>query len=115
MVFHNNPTTALRGSTTQTVMKFFDFPTEIRLKVYSELLVHQEPIEFVAEYGPLDPCLIRCEGDGLCPAILRVNKKAHSEASPLLYSNNRFEFIYIIKLKVLRSAVSPRVSPAKMD
>jgi hypothetical protein len=28
-------------------MNFFGFPIEIRLKIYSELLVHSEPIVFV--------------------------------------------------------------------
>jgi hypothetical protein len=72
--------------------EFFGFPYEIRLNIYSELLVHPEPIVFVADYGPSSPPLFRSKRDGLCPALLRVNKKVHSEASPLLYSNNRFRF-----------------------
>src|SRR5271156_491988 len=79
-------------SNTTTAINFFDFPTEIRLKIYSELLVHSEPIVFVADSGRSSPPLFRSKGDGLCPALLRVNKRAHSEASPLLYSNNRFRF-----------------------
>jgi hypothetical protein len=73
-------------------INFFGFPTEIRLKIYSELLVDSEPIIFIADYGPSSPPLFRSKRDGLCPALLRVNKRVHSEASPLLYSNNRFRF-----------------------
>jgi hypothetical protein len=80
------------ASNTTTAINFFGFPTEIRLKIYSELLVHSEPIVFVADYGPSSPPLFRSKRDGLCPALLCVNKRAHSEASPLLYSNNRFRF-----------------------
>jgi hypothetical protein len=74
------------------IMNFFGFPKEIRLQIYSELLVRPEPIVFVADYGPPSPPLFRSERDGLCPALLELSKQAHSEASPLLYSNNRFRF-----------------------
>jgi hypothetical protein len=77
-------------SNTTTAINFFGFPTEIRLKIYSELLVDSEPIVFVANSSPSSPPLFRSKRDGLYPALLRVNKRAHSEASPLLYSNNRF-------------------------
>ncbi|KAH6700683.1 hypothetical protein BKA61DRAFT_207699 [Leptodontidium sp. MPI-SDFR-AT-0119] len=68
-------------------MNFFGLPKEIRLQLYSELLVLPEPIVFVAAYGPPSPPLFRSNRNGLCPALLQVNKQAHSEASSLLYSN----------------------------
>ncbi|OIW34101.1 hypothetical protein CONLIGDRAFT_641156 [Coniochaeta ligniaria NRRL 30616] len=74
-------------------MHFFDLPAEIRLKVYSELLVLEEPIPLAVEYGtPWRAVRRRHRGDGLCPALLRLNKKAHDEASPILYSQNTFRF-----------------------
>jgi hypothetical protein len=73
-------------------MNFFNLPTEIRLEIYSELLVLSEPIVFVADHGPSSPPLFRAERDGLSPALLRTNRRVHHEASPLLYSNNRFQF-----------------------
>jgi hypothetical protein len=73
-------------------MKFFEFATEIRLNIYSELLVLDETIVFVADYGPSSPPLFRSKGDGLCPALLRVSRRVHREAISLLYSNNRFRF-----------------------
>ncbi|CZR68828.1 uncharacterized protein PAC_18728 [Phialocephala subalpina] len=73
-------------------MNFFGFPKEIRLQIYSELLVHPEPIIFVADHGPPSPPLLRSKRYGLCPALLQLNRQAHSETSPLLYSNNRFRF-----------------------
>ena len=91
-------------------MNFFGFPIEIRLKIYSELLVPSEPIVFVADYGPSSPPLFRSNRDGLCPALLRVNKKVHSEASPLLYSNNRFRFPDILT-STPSATDSPHIAP----
>ena len=73
-------------------MNFLEFPTEIRFNIYSELLVVDETIVFVASHGPRSPPLLRYKSDGLCPALLRVSKRVYHEASPLLYSNNRFRF-----------------------
>jgi hypothetical protein len=73
-------------------MDFFSLPLKIRLKIYLELLVLLEPIVFVANYGPSSPPLFRSKRDGLYPALLCINKQAHGEASPLLYSNNCFQF-----------------------
>lgn len=73
-------------------MNIFDIALEIRLKIYSELLVLSEPIVFVADYGPSSPRLFRSERDGLSPVLLRINKRIHSEANTLLYSKNRFQF-----------------------
>ena len=79
-------------------INFFSFPGEVRNKIYEKLLVFSEPIILEMATDPscdlyrvlptTDPCtsgLLR-----LCPAILLANKRAHSEASPLLYSRNRF-------------------------
>ncbi|KAI0120738.1 hypothetical protein BJ170DRAFT_646576 [Xylariales sp. AK1849] len=67
-------------------------PVEIRLRIYSELLVQDSPVEFGADHGPCNPRLIRIGRQGLCPALLRVNKTLNREAIPLIYSNNRFRF-----------------------
>ena len=72
-------------------MGFFDVPKEIRFQIYSVLLVHSEPIVLVADYNN-PPSLRSRRIYGLCPALLQLNKQAHSEASPLLYSHNRFQF-----------------------
>lgn len=77
-------------------MNIFGIALEIRLRIYSELLVLSEPIVFVAQYGPSSPPLFRPKRDGLCPALLRINKRIYSEASTLLYSNNRFQFPEIL-------------------
>lgn len=77
-------------------MKFLDFATEIRLSIYSELLVLDEPIVFVTDDGPSSPPFFRSIPHGLCPALLRSCSRVYREASPLLYSNNRFRFPQII-------------------
>ena len=91
-------------------MNFFGFPKEIRLQIYSELLVCSDPIVFVADYGPLSPPLFRSRRDGLCPALLEANKKVYSEASPLLYSNNRFRFPNAFA-SISSAADTPHIAP----
>ena len=79
-------------------MHLFDLPAEIRLKIYSELLVLEDSIPLVLEYStPLRAVRRRHRGDGLCPAVLRLNKQAHDEASPVLYSQNVFRFPNFMK------------------
>jgi hypothetical protein len=46
-------------SNTTTAMNFFGFPTEIRLKIYSELLVHSEPIVFVQAFAESASAFLR--------------------------------------------------------
>ncbi|KAF2241797.1 hypothetical protein BU26DRAFT_524944 [Trematosphaeria pertusa] len=73
-------------------MNILDIARELRLKIFSELLVLPEPIVFLADNGPPSPPLFRSKGDELCLALLRINKTVYSEASTLLYSDNRFQF-----------------------
>jgi len=73
-------------------MKFFNFAAEIRLKIYEELLVLSEPITFRTLQDPSWPPLCLSKRYGLCPALLRANKRVQREARPLLYSSNRFRF-----------------------
>nr|XP_036579702.1 uncharacterized protein CTRU02_10178 [Colletotrichum truncatum]KAF6787382.1 hypothetical protein CTRU02_10178 [Colletotrichum truncatum] len=73
-------------------MDFFDFPLEIRLKIYSEILVQDESVDFETDHGPCNLRLVRLQQAGFSPAVLRVNKKINAEAIPLLYSKNRFRF-----------------------
>lgn len=74
-------------------MHLFDLPAEIRLKILSELLVLEESIPLVLEYStPVRAARRRQQGDGLTPQLLRLNKQAHSEAGPVLYSQNVFRF-----------------------
>jgi hypothetical protein len=73
-------------------MDFFSLPANVRLQIYSELLVCSKRIVFVADFGPSSPRLFRSSKDGLCPALLCVSKRVQSEARQLLYSHNRFQF-----------------------
>lgn len=73
-------------------MSFLGLPTELRLPIYAELLVHSEPVVFVADYGPISPPLFRTAKYGLRPAILRTNSQIYREAISFLYSGNRFSF-----------------------
>ena len=49
-------------------VEFFGFPTEIRLKIYWELLVLSKPIVFIADFSPSLPPVILSKRDGLYPA-----------------------------------------------
>ena len=73
-------------------MNIFNIPYEIRLKIYLELLVLLKPIVFIANYGPLLPLLFRFKRNGLCLALLRINKRIYNKANILLYSSNYFQF-----------------------
>lgn len=73
-------------------MNFFNIAREIKLRIYSELLVNSGPIDFIADYGPPSPPLFRRQRHGLYPAVLCVSKEIHREASPVLYSSNCFRF-----------------------
>lgn len=74
-------------------MGFHKLPLEIRILVYSELLVQQHiPIHFEEGIRPSSPLRFRPRGSGLYPALLRVNKQIHSETIPFLYSKNSFQF-----------------------
>jgi hypothetical protein len=68
---------------------FFDLPIEIRLKIYSEVLVQPAPIVIGAD-KPVPPQSPRTLS--VYPELLRIDKRIHSEASVLLYSKNHFQF-----------------------
>jgi hypothetical protein len=71
-------------------MDLFTFPIEIRLKIYSELLVHHGPIDFsVPFWGNLSSRLCP-KGTGIYPTLLRASKQVYGEAISLLYSDNCF-------------------------
>jgi hypothetical protein len=79
-------------------MLFLELPTEIRLKIYAELLVVEESIPLVLVYStPPRAVRRRQRGDELSPAVLRLNKHIHDEAGPVLYSHNVFRFPNFMK------------------
>ncbi|EPE34205.1 hypothetical protein GLAREA_07218 [Glarea lozoyensis ATCC 20868] len=73
-------------------MEFFNFPLEIRLQIYNSLLIYHDTIIFRACGGSLLPPLYLPQDHDLHPALLRLNKHIYNEASPSLYSHNRFQF-----------------------
>lgn len=60
---------------------FLDLPLEIRLDVYTRLLLHPPLDKLAPTTRP---------ADGLYPAILAVSRQTHAEAAPILYSKNIF-------------------------
>lgn len=90
-------------------MNFSSITTKIRLKIFSELLILLEPIDFIADYSPLSPPLFRCQRDRLYPAILRVSRIIHHKASLLLYSNNHFQFPEVFT-SILSTPTSTHIS-----
>jgi hypothetical protein len=72
---------------------FFSLPSEIRIKIYEELLVAAEIITVVFRYADTvayDPFPIYGKGSRPSPNIILANKATHQEASPVLYSRNQF-------------------------
>jgi hypothetical protein len=65
----------------------FHLPPELRLLVYKEVLVLSEPIAWPIHASNKHPQL-----RALTPALLPANKTIYSEAIPLLYGGNRFDF-----------------------
>ncbi|KAL4886850.1 hypothetical protein BJY04DRAFT_176702 [Aspergillus karnatakaensis] len=59
---------------------FLTLPSELRNKIYTTLLVRNEPLKIWHHEANIDP------------TILRVNKQIHQEASFQLYSRNTFDF-----------------------
>lgn len=60
---------------------FLSLPSELRNKIYEQVLVDQESINPWTRPYPFRP---------LTPELLRANKTVHREASSLLYAQNRF-------------------------
>lgn len=73
-------------------MDLFAFPVEVRLKIYSQLLVHSKLIHLKKREYPLPARLWLGERIDLCPALLRTSKQVYDEAVSLLYSDNCFHF-----------------------
>src|SRR3954470_6747495 len=67
-------------------MDLFAFPAEIRLLIYSELLLHHGTISFPAT------SLRYPHWIDLCLDLLHVNKQVYGEAISILYSGNYFRF-----------------------
>lgn len=69
---------------------FFSLPSEVRNKIYKELLVHSNTIILNRTWYS-DSIVYSSESLHLCLAILLLNKKVHHEASSILYPRNYFE------------------------
>ncbi|KAK0710391.1 hypothetical protein B0T21DRAFT_77151 [Apiosordaria backusii] len=74
-------------------MHLLELPVEIRLLIFSEVIVSDWPIEF--RRSPNCPGIFRVIRDYRPPrqqALLYVNKVVHEDAKSILYSNTHFEF-----------------------
>ncbi|KAM0154037.1 hypothetical protein ACHAPG_006737 [Botrytis cinerea] len=88
-------------------LHFFDLAIEIRLKIYNELLIASDSGSLEIKSSETSPShLILSKKYRLCPAILRINKQIHLEASPILYSSNKFvlcrlQYFYVPGYKII--------------
>ncbi|THV52526.1 hypothetical protein BGAL_0076g00110 [Botrytis galanthina] len=86
---------------------FFDLAIEIRLKIYNELLIASDSQSLEIKSSETSPSyLILSREYRLYPAILRINKQTHLEASPILYSGNKFvlcrlQYFYVPGYKII--------------
>jgi len=83
-----------------TMMVPFAFPVEVRLEIYSHLLVHPRPINLENWGYPLPGWRWRVGATpDLCPAFLRTSKQVYNEAVAVLYSHNCFRSLEILEAK----------------
>jgi hypothetical protein len=62
---------------------FLDLPRELRDQIYELALMDQDYTDLGTWYYPRS----------FIPELLRTNKTVYREATPLLYTHNRFNFI----------------------
>jgi len=90
-------------------MHFLNLPTEIRLRIYSELLVLDKPIAFMADWKLYNRVAVRKRPrDFRIKSYSRPGELLNSEATPLLYSHNSFEnldmyFPFLRRVRTTRS------------
>ncbi|KAK0705947.1 hypothetical protein B0T26DRAFT_755507 [Lasiosphaeria miniovina] len=72
-------------------MHFFSFPAEIRLQIYSDVLVQDDAVKlrFGIYHGERRVIQESKRGGA---ALLCASMTVNAEAAPILYSHNRFEF-----------------------
>ncbi|KAF7196132.1 hypothetical protein HII31_02533 [Pseudocercospora fuligena] len=75
--------------------RFLDLPAEIRLNVYSFLLVCQSKCPVAIYYNSCRSHTSRITGLSRGIAILRACKLIYEEAAPVLYGSNKFVFCSI--------------------
>ena len=77
-------------------MNFFNFPAEIRLQIYEELLVFPTPIQFRKSSNPSGPPLFGTRDARHFFESVRAYTTKPVRCS--IYSCNRFEFCYYLIL-----------------
>ena len=90
--FEAEPSSGALHYINSTTMDLFALPVEVRLIIYSQLLVHPAPINLNRQ-GYISLRLRLQERMGFCPALLRTCKQIYHEAVSLLYSDNCFHFL----------------------
>lgn len=77
---------------------FFHLPVEVRLMIYDYLLVARDRPNIMVnrKHYPAGSFAPK-QAPGLSPAILAVNKQIYSEASGVLYGQNRIRLMYQVQ------------------
>ncbi|TGO40671.1 hypothetical protein BHYA_0033g00250 [Botrytis hyacinthi] len=90
----NEPTSSSFRRSPNSSLGFLDLSLEIRRMIYDEYFIVTEPISF--QTGPSSSLALHLDKNyGLHTALLRANKKIHSEAAPYLYSDPVFNLVGI--------------------
>ncbi|XWW94492.1 hypothetical protein V2A60_002435 [Cordyceps javanica] len=90
--FRDNTAPSRRRYSHLSKMDIFAFPTEIRLRIYSELLVCRGTIECPVKLWDDSSARLCPEGIKLYPALLCTSRQVYNEAISLLYADNNFQF-----------------------
>ncbi|KAK5936496.1 hypothetical protein PMZ80_011263 [Knufia obscura] len=89
------------------MVNFLSLPTEIRNKIYEQVLVIPHPLYLFQEPG-FSVDTFAPDKPFQWPALLYTNRQIHGEASAVLYGMNHFHFVDITaqQVDVLRSFLS---------
>lgn len=99
---HSRTPSPTRSSSTQPSCALFRLPRELRDRIYAHLLTAPTALLLPSDAQSLH----------LTPALLRTCRQLYSEATPLLYSLNRFTFAHPSDLAAFRSLSDALHSPA---
>ncbi|KAF7927674.1 uncharacterized protein EAE98_006056 [Botrytis deweyae] len=96
----HEPTSSSFKRSSNSPVGFLDLSLEIRRMIYDEYFIFTEPISF--QTGPSPSLALHLDKNyGLHTALLRANKKIHSEATSYLYSNPVFNLVGICPTQLL--------------
>lgn len=82
----------MKKPTNPEVFRFLDLPSEVRNRIYENLLVHHEPVALTTDFRQEDKEFVYTTRLGLAPRVCRTSKAIAYESLAVLYGKNTFHF-----------------------